>query len=249
MNGITPQQLSAASHAALPYVNPLAVRQMNRLVSLAISSRPRTALEIGCGPGTFSIALAEQCDLDVTAIDVNPYFLERARLAAAQKAFRGTVTFEQRSASDYQGPEIDLVVCIGSSHAIGTPREAVSRAARLLRRGGTLVFADLFWSSSPPNRFLAFLCCTGELYWTKETSTAIFTRANLRVTQELQASHASWRKYEQAVRQGRLAFAESLPLEQARSVRSRAETWFKAYERYGQHCLGFAAYVARRDER
>ena len=244
MNSLTPQQLTAAAHAVLPHANPLSVEQMNRLVSLALYSRPRTALEIGCGPGTFSIALAEQSDLDVTAIDINPYFLDRARLAAAQRALIGTVTFEQRSASDYEGPEVDLVVCIGSSQALGTPCEAVSRAASLLRPDGTLVFADLIWSSPPPDRFLEFLGYTEDLYWTTETSTAIFAQANLKVTAEFQASRVSWQEYEQAVRQGRLALADSLPSEQAQPVRSRAETWFQAYEQYGQHCLGFAAYVA-----
>ena len=248
MGSITPQQLTAAAHARLPHANPLSVEQMNRLVSLALASRPRTALEIGCGPGTFSIALAEQGHLDVTAIDINPTFLDRARHAAAQRVLMGTVSFEQRPASDYRGPEVDLVVCIGSSQALGTPRAAIGRAASLLRPGGTLVFADLIWSSPPPSEFLEFLGCTDDLYWTTETSTAVFARANLGVVAELQASRASWREYEQAVRQGRLALADSLPSEQAQTVRSKAETWFQAYEQYGQHCLGFAACVARLHE-
>jgi ubiquinone/menaquinone biosynthesis C-methylase UbiE len=244
MNSITPQQLSAAAHATLSHANPLSVEQMNRLVALALNSRPRSAIEIGCGPGTFALALAEHTDLDITAIDINPYFLDRARLVASQKVLIGSVIFELCSASEYEGPEVDLVVCIGSSQALGTPREAISRAGRLLRAGGTLVFAELIWSSPPPDNILEFLGTTADHYWSTETAASVFTQANYNLTEQFHASHASWLEYEHAIFAGRLALAETLPPEQSQSVRSRAELWFQLFMEHGQHCLGFAAYVA-----
>lgn len=248
MNTISAQQLSAAAHATLPHANPLSVGQMNSLVGLALGSRPRSAIEIGCGPGTFALALADQTDIAVTAIDINPYFLDRARLAAAQKARAGTVGFELRPASEYEGPEVDLVVCIGSSQALGTPREAINRAGRMLRAGGTLVFAELIWSSPPPDHFLEFLGASVDHYWSADTAASVFTQANYHLTEQLHASRASWLEYEQAVLAGRLALAETLPPQQALSVRSKAELWFQSFMKHGQHCLGFAAYVATRGE-
>lgn len=246
MNTVSQQQLSAAAHATLPHANPLSIGQMNRLVALALASRPRSAVEIGCGPGSFAVALAEQIKLDVTAIDSNPYFLDRARLLASQKKLVGTVTFELRSASEYAGPEVDLVVCIGSSQALGTPRQAINRAGRLLRAGGMLILAELIWSSPPPAKFLEFLGTTADHYWPEGSATSVFAQADYRLIEQSHASRASWLEYERAILAGRLALAETLPPDQAQAVRSRAELWFRRFEEHGQHCLGFAAYVAIR---
>jgi hypothetical protein len=165
---------------------------------------------------------------------------------ASQKLLIGTVSFELCSAGEYEGTGVDLVVCIGSSQALGTPREAINRAGHLLRAGGTLVFAELIWSSPPPVNFLEFLGTTFDHYWSKEAAASVFTQANYTLTEQFDASHASWLEYEQAVLAGRVAFAETLPPEQAQSVRSTAELWFQLFMEHGQHCLGFAAYVATR---
>lgn len=243
MNTLSAEQISAVAHEALPHANPLSVEQMGQLVELAIAKHPRTALDIGCGPGAFSLGLAQRAAIQITALDINPYFLARAREAASRKPLMGVVSFEHMQANEYHGEPVDLVACIGSSHALGTPREAVMRAAGNLRPGGSLIFADLVWTMPPPAEFLAFLDISDDLYWHADDSAAVFAAAGLVVTAEVRASSDSWNAYERTILGARQALAHTLTKEQEDTLRLRAENWFEAYERYGQHCLGFAAYV------
>src|ERR1019366_2815215 len=58
-------------------------------------------LEVGCGPGRLSIALAGRRGLEVTGLDLDPAMIERARASAAR-------------AGDSQGPSFrvgDVAAC------------------------------------------------------------------------------------------------------------------------------------------
>lgn len=184
----TAQAVSAAAHARLPHANPLTVEQMSDLVTKALARAPQTALEIGCGPGTFCTELARRGPVQVTALDPNASFLARAKERAASHPLQGTVTFYEQEAATYKGPSVDLVVCIGASQAFGQPREAVRKATRLLVPGGTLIFADIVWSAAPPAEFLGFLGVAQDLYWLRTEAEAVFAAAGLTIEAELQAS-------------------------------------------------------------
>lgn len=240
-----PHEITAAAHRGLSHANPLSIGHMKRLVDMAAARRPFTALEIGCGPGSFAVALAERVPVNVTALETNPLFLARVGEIVAAKHLRGSVRFLETDAAHYRGDSVDLAVCIGASQAFGTPREALARLATMIRLGGTLIFAELMWAAEPPAEFLEFMGATPDSYWNMKEAAYEFAAVGLSITAELRASAESWRRYEDAVRRGRLALAATLPREQGQSLRDRAEAWHRAYLRYGRHCLGFAAYVAQ----
>jgi cyclopropane fatty-acyl-phospholipid synthase-like methyltransferase len=241
-----PQQLSAAAHKTIPHANPLSASQMSRLVEIAVAHAPHNALEIGCGPGSFAIALAKDVPVAVTALDINEDFLARARTAAEAESLKGSVYFHNRDAATFSSELFDLVVCIGSSQAFGTPAQAVTYLSGLLRNDGLLIFADLIWSSTPPQEFLSFLGVPEDFYWSEREEMAPFVAAGLSLQDTLRASPESWRSYEEEVLAGRMTFAKTLPLEQAEQVRERASSWFTAFEQHGCSCLGFGAYIAQK---
>lgn len=246
MNATLAHKVSAAAHEALPHANPLSLAQMNKLATLALERHPRTAVEVGCGPGTFSIGLVKRSDIRVTAFEINPYFVIRARQSVAREQLVGEVAFLQEDAKTYAGEKVDLMICIGSSEAFGTPRQAISHATNLLQTNGTLVFGDLVWLSPPPQQFLDFLGAPEELYWSAECSSQVFATEDLVLHAELRASVESWEEYEGAILTGRLALANTLSVDEGHALRERAHGWFHEYKARGQHCLGFAAYVATR---
>jgi SAM-dependent methyltransferase len=89
------------------------------------------ALEIGCGTGTNAVWLAQR-GFDVTALDLAPLAIERARHRAAAAAARAC-RFEVRNFltdAPPQGP-FDLVFDRGCFHVFSDPREQAQFAARV----------------------------------------------------------------------------------------------------------------------
>jgi cyclopropane fatty-acyl-phospholipid synthase-like methyltransferase len=242
------QQLSSEAHRLLPHANPLSVDQMSDLLDVALAQRPRTALEVGCGAGEFSIELAKRQDVHVIALDTNPYALERAVAVASTTRLVGTVEFRQSPATEFTGEPVDLLVCIGSSHAFGTPRQALQALRGLLKPSGTLVFADLCWSAKPSPKYLQYLETSEGDYWMVEEAETVFAEAGLKVKVNIVASADSWARYEAGVLRGRLEFAKALPPDQAAEISETSTEWYLAYEEHGRHCLGFSAFVATRSD-
>ena len=241
-------QVSAAAHEKVPHANPLSSAQMEELVEQAIRGNPSTAIDIGCGPGTFAVGLASRAPISVLAIDLNPAFLERGKSKSQSTSLVGSVAFLERPLQKDEGGQFDVVVCIGSSGAIGSPRDALQRCKGLMTPQGVLVFAELVWTSEPAEGFLAFLGIEGAYYWLASESESVFAQCGLSIEYENEASRSSWESYERAVLDGRLELAACLPPEEGESVRNRATTWYANFEMHGRRYLGFNAYVARHAE-
>ncbi len=238
-------RLTAAAHAEISHANPLSSAQMTQLAEWATQWAPATAIDIGCGPGSFSIGLAARCPVRVRAIDPNPHFLERARREARGAALLGSIDFLERTLCEDEGGCFDVVVCLGSSGAVGSPREALLRCKRLLSRTGVLVFADLAWRCEPPRDFASFLGVDESFLWLQSDAERVFAESGLSVVHQCQASADSWESYETAVLAGRLRLADAMDSKEGEALRRRATSWFAMYEAYGRACLGFHASVAR----
>ena len=241
-------RVSAAAHEQVPHANPLSAAQMAELVERAIHWSPSTALDIGCGPGAFSVGLASRTPVGVLAIDFNPAFLERGKSTAKSTPLVGSIAFLERSVQGDEGGPFDVVVCIGSSGAVGSPRDALPRCKELMAPGGVFVFAELVWTSEPAEGFLAFLGIERTYFWLASEGEAVFAQSGLSVEYECEASRSSWESYEQAVLSGRLKLAASLQPEEGEAVRNHATTWYSNFEKHGRRCLGFNACVARHAE-
>ena len=240
--------VSAAAHESVPHANPLSVTQMAELADWATRRQPSGAIDIGCGPGSFSVALASRTSVNVRAIDLNPAFIERGKSTARGAILAGKIEFLERALQEDEGGPFDLVVCIGSSGAMGTPREALLRCKRLLAFNGTLVFAELVWTTQPSEEFLAFLGIDSAYYWLQSGGEQVFAQRGLSLDHQCEASRESWEKYELAVLDGRLKLAASLADDAGESVRSRARVWYANFEKHGRLHFGFNAYVARHAE-
>ena len=116
--------------------------------------RPWTSV---AGPARLRWAWRHAQPVSVRAIDVNPAFLVRGRATAGSTRLIGTTTFLERPLLDDEGGPFDVVVCIGSSGAVGSPREALHRCKTLMAPNGVLVFAELVWAAEPTEEFVAFL--------------------------------------------------------------------------------------------
>ena len=92
-------------------------------------------LDIGCGTGRYSTALAAHFDARVTAIDPSAKMLAEARKKATER-----VRYEQASAESLPLPDasVDMVFMSMVFHHFDDPDQAVRECRRVLRRGGSV---------------------------------------------------------------------------------------------------------------
>jgi ubiquinone/menaquinone biosynthesis C-methylase UbiE len=123
---------------------------LDRLARLARESRISSALDLGCGAGHASYALARGGASRVVAYDLSEQMLE---VAAAEAKERGHDQMEFRAGPAEQLPfpdtSFDLVVTRYSAHHWMNALAAVHEAARILKPGGTLIVIDVLAPENP----------------------------------------------------------------------------------------------------
>lgn len=120
------------------------------------SGSVRTILEIGCGTGWLTNALARHYDVSVTAVDFTPPALERARQVAQALGNTQRIRFHLSDLFAFEASApVDLVVSLGVLHHTGRAESAFRRVQGFARDGGHVyvglyhepgrrVFLDLF---------------------------------------------------------------------------------------------------------
>lgn len=101
------------------------------------------ALDVACGPGTFTRALARQVEC-ITGLDLTPAMLDQARATAAAEGL-SNVVFEcgEATALPYRDAAFDLVVCAYSFHHFPEPAATAREMVRVARPGGLVGAVDL----------------------------------------------------------------------------------------------------------
>jgi len=121
-------------------INPLRLAWIDELAGLA----GKTALDVGCGGGILSEAMASRAD-SVLGIDLAAKPLGVARLHALEK---GAHRVEYREvaveALAAERPEsFDIVTCMEMLEHVPDPSSVVAACARLVRPGGWVFFSTL----------------------------------------------------------------------------------------------------------
>ena len=143
-HGLAVQQFgsTAARYLASPVHSSGA--DLDRLAGLAGESRFSSALDLGCGAGHASYALARGGVRRVVAYDLSAQMLE---VAAAEAKARGHGEIETCAGPAERLPfpdsSFDLVVTRYSAHHWMDALGAVHEAARVVKPGGTLIVIDV----------------------------------------------------------------------------------------------------------
>ncbi|MEK6805424.1 MAG: bifunctional 2-polyprenyl-6-hydroxyphenol methylase/3-demethylubiquinol 3-O-methyltransferase UbiG [Pseudomonadota bacterium] len=138
--------------AALHHINPVRLRYIARCVG---GLKDKTALDIGCGGGLLSEAMAKE-GAQVTGIDLATEALEAARHHAAETDTK--LEYHSIAAEDLakESPShYDLVTCLEMLEHVPQPESIVAACAQLTKPGGTVVFSTL--NRNPKSFALAIL--------------------------------------------------------------------------------------------
>jgi ubiquinone/menaquinone biosynthesis C-methylase UbiE len=141
-----------ALHAGLPRQGPGSAASTRLLLSLARPfPEPPRVLDLGCGPGSSALVLAEELHAEVTALDIYEPFLEELRASAERRGLSGRVRTEARSMDDLPYPDgsFDLVWSESAAYNLGMDR-ALNLWKRLLSPQGVLVITECGWITDSP---------------------------------------------------------------------------------------------------
>jgi ubiquinone/menaquinone biosynthesis C-methylase UbiE len=116
-----------------------------KLLEAAGLKKGQKVLEVGCGPGFFTIPAAHIVGEEgrVYALDVNPYAIERVRGKIARGGIKNVVPL-LANAADTGLPErsIDLAFLVGLGYIAGGLKNVLFEIHRILRPGGVLSFEN-----------------------------------------------------------------------------------------------------------
>lgn len=121
----------------LTFHGPLSEVRAVRLVARLTRNHPRTVLDIGCGWGELMLRiLAAAPDATGLGLDTNEGDLARGRDNAQARGLADRVTFVRESGVRAARGPADVVLCVGSSHALTEvePPERTAAALRELRQ-------------------------------------------------------------------------------------------------------------------
>ena len=124
----------------------------------ALPSQPRRILDMGCGRGAATLALAQVTDATIVAIDLDEEALAAvARSASAAGLSQVTTLCANMAALPADLAPADLIWAEGSAYTIGVANALKAWRAYLADPNACLVLSDLVWlTDTPPEEALAF---------------------------------------------------------------------------------------------
>ncbi|MGB5193044.1 MAG: class I SAM-dependent methyltransferase, partial [Polyangiales bacterium] len=104
-------------------------------------------LELGCGTGTFSGAVAPFVK-DLLATDMSEPMLHQAK---AKLAAHGNVRFQKQDAykTTFDDSTFDVVLTVNLLHIVHDPASVLQECSRVVRNGGKIVVADITSRGTP----------------------------------------------------------------------------------------------------
>lgn len=126
------------------------------------TGQPLKVADIGCGSGAQTIALAQNIEGQITAVDLFPEFLDKLNANSKELGLQDKITTLEKSMDDlpFTNEEFDIIWSEGAIYIIGF-EEGVQKWKDYLKSGGYIALSEITWTTnSRPNEI--------EEHWNKE---------------------------------------------------------------------------------
>jgi SAM-dependent methyltransferase len=109
-----------------------------------------SVLDVGCGVATTALEIARRYGAHVTAVDVAPIMLDRARAHAHESGLERLVTVAEGDILDLQFPDDTFDVVIAEAVTMFVDRRrAAGELVRVTKPGGRVLATEFFWRKPP----------------------------------------------------------------------------------------------------
>ena len=243
------QRLSSIAHSHHPIAAPVSGVNINRLLRRADLRPAAQILDLGCGQAGWALqALAFCPDGHADGVDISRDALARAAAAADERGLADRLTLHERDARQYPARgAYDLVMCVGSTHAVGGFDATLRLAGQHLNADGILLVGEGFWEVPPTPHVLAALDAAAEDFTDLAGLVDAAEQADWTPVYAHISDAAEWDNYEWSWVGSLTEWALDNPghpdAAEARALaREHREQWLRGY----RNVLGFATLMARR---
>jgi ubiquinone/menaquinone biosynthesis C-methylase UbiE len=168
-------------------IHPGGRRSTEGLLRLADVQANQRVLDVGCGVATTAIQVARRFDCAVTAVDISPLMLDRARHNVQQAGLTERVTVQDGDilALAFPDASFDRVIAEAVTMFVDR-RQAARELVRVCRPGGRVLATEFFWRRPPtPEAREVFLgqVCPGMQIDVQDDWVRLYQEAGLEQTQ------------------------------------------------------------------
>lgn len=109
----------------------------------------RNIVDIGCGSGASTLALAKNTSAHITAVDLFPEFLEKVRQSASREGYddRISTTALSMDALPFAEGEFDMIWSEGAIYNMGF-EAGIKSWRKYIRTGGYLALSEITWKTA-----------------------------------------------------------------------------------------------------
>jgi SAM-dependent methyltransferase len=144
-------------------IHPGGRRSTEELFGLAHLKPGQKVLDVGCGVGTTAIQSARRFGVTVTAVDISPIMLERARSNVRRAKLEREIEVESGDILALRFPDAMFDRVIAEAVTMFVDRQRAARElVRVCRPGGMVLATEFFWRQPPTEEareiFLGQVC-------------------------------------------------------------------------------------------
>ena len=242
-------KLSLVGHSNHHFSSPISPEMLDRVLALSGIAHGWRVADLGCGPASMALHLAERYVVEVEAVDRSATMLDLARARADGHPAGGRLTFRQAESTDWlaDAEPCDLLMAVGAGLLVpGAPDNAAQLAALAaqVRPGGRLLWGETFWKAEPSPLFKAGLGPTAALYASHADYVAAGEAAGLVPLYAAVSSDQDWDEYAWRYSTAVETYAAAHPDDaEAQAMRARITGWRRLYLAEGRRVMGFGLYL------
>ena len=242
-------KLSLVGHSTHHFSSPISPGMLDRVLALSGIARGWRVADLGCGPGSMALHLAERYGVEVEAVDRSTIMLDLARARAEGHPAGERLTFRQAESTDWlkDAEPCDLLMAVGAGLLVPDAPDNAAQLAALaakVRPGGRLLWGETFWKAEPSTAFKAGLGPTATLYASHADYVAAGETAGLIPLYAAVSSDQDWDEYAWRYSTAVEGYAaDNLKDPEAQAMRARIGAWRKLYLTEGRRVMGFGLYL------